>query len=167
MKHKPSILDNIKHWQVFEDYQQLKKFIELMDDFFVQHIDQDEDVDENPKDGNFQNTIANHKFIELRGNFFPKGLSPLEIIFDNNDVPIKPVIHSTKENVIGCNIKTKQEPKFVKISTSLYEEKINIYVELIKESVDVFSWKYEYLKIIDTNIIQHKIPLKPSTKPSR
>jgi hypothetical protein len=26
IKHRPSILDNIKHWQVFEDDQQLQKF---------------------------------------------------------------------------------------------------------------------------------------------
>jgi hypothetical protein len=31
----------------------------------------------------------------------------------------------------------------------------------------VFSWKYEDLRTYDTNIIEHKIPLKEETKPFR
>jgi hypothetical protein len=41
------------------------------------------------------------------------------------------------------------------------------YVDLFKEYVDVFAWKYEDLKTYDTSIIQHRIPLKPGTKPFR
>jgi hypothetical protein len=40
-------------------------------------------------------------------------------------------------------------------------------VDLFKEYVDVFAWKYEDLKTYDTTIIQHRIPLKPRTKPFR
>ena len=35
----------------------------------------------------------------------------------------------------------------------------------MKEYSNVFVWKYEDLKTYDKNIIQHKIPLKPNTKP--
>lgn len=90
-----------------------------MNEFSILHIDQDKDVYENLENGNFQNTIINHKVIELKGNFIPKGLVPLERIFDNNDVPIKPIIQSTEDTVIRCNIGTEQEPKCVKISKSL------------------------------------------------
>ena len=38
---------------------------------------------------------------------------------------------------------------------------------LLKEYVDVFAWSYEYLKTYDTEIIQHKVPLKPNVKPFR
>ena len=31
--HRPTILDNIIHWQVFEDDQQVKNFIELKEEF--------------------------------------------------------------------------------------------------------------------------------------
>jgi hypothetical protein len=37
----------------------------------------------------------------------------------------------------------------------------------LKEFFDVFDWKYEYLRTYDTNIIEHKIPLKEDTKPFR
>jgi hypothetical protein len=37
----------------------------------------------------------------------------------------------------------------------------------MKEFVDIFAWAYENLKIFDTEIIQHKIPLKVGSKPFR
>ena len=37
----------------------------------------------------------------------------------------------------------------------------------MKKFVDIFAWSYEYLKTFDTDIIQHKIPLKASSKPFR
>ena len=33
--HRPSILDNIIHWKVFEDDQQVKNFIELKEEFEI------------------------------------------------------------------------------------------------------------------------------------
>jgi hypothetical protein len=35
----------------------------------------------------------------------------------------------------------------------------------MKEFVDIFSWSYEDINIFDTDIIQHKIPLKLGSKP--
>ena len=35
----------------------------------------------------------------------------------------------------------------------------------MKEFSDVFAWSYEDLKVFDTEIMQHKIPLKPRSKP--
>ena len=37
----------------------------------------------------------------------------------------------------------------------------------MKEFVVVFAWSCEDLKTFDTNIVQHNIPLKPTTKPFR
>ena len=34
----------------------------------------------------------------------------------------------------------------------------------MKEFVDVFYWSYEDLNTFDTSIVQHKMPLKPTTK---
>jgi hypothetical protein len=53
------------------------------------------------------------------------------------------------------------------LSKDLSPEVKKKYVELFKEYVDVFSWKYEDLKTYDTSIIQHRIPLKPGTNPFR
>ena len=39
------------------------------------------------------------------------------------------------------------------------------YMDLFREFTDVFAWGYEDLRAYDTNIIQHKIPLKDNHKP--
>jgi hypothetical protein len=31
--YRPSILDNIKHWHIFEDNQQIKRFMEMVESF--------------------------------------------------------------------------------------------------------------------------------------
>jgi hypothetical protein len=35
----------------------------------------------------------------------------------------------------------------------------------MKQYSDIFSWSYEDLKVFDIEIIHHKIPLKPGSKP--
>ena len=63
---------------------------------------------------------------------------PLERLFDNNVVYLRPVNQSSDENVISCNIGTNHEPKLVKISKVVSEEQRQKYVDLIKEYSDVF-----------------------------
>ena len=66
-----------------------------------------------------------------------------------------------------CNIGTQEEPKFVKLSSSLTKEQRVEYTELLREFVDVFAWTYEDLKTYDTSVIEYKIPLKEEDKPFR
>jgi len=46
VKHGPSILFNIKHWQVFNDDWELKRFLETIDEFSTISIDQENENDE-------------------------------------------------------------------------------------------------------------------------
>ena len=39
------------------------------------------------------------------------------------------------------------------------------YLALLKKYTKVFAWKYEDLKVYDTSIIQHTIPIKEGAKP--
>ena len=103
----------------------------------------------------------------MKGNFIPKGLVPLERIYSKDDTPLKPAMQSLEENVMDYNIGTKEQPGIVKISKALSVEKRERHIKLLKEYVDNFSWSYEDLKIYDTSIIQHKVPLKPNVKPFR
>jgi ribonuclease HI len=71
MRHRPSIPKNVQHWKVFEYYEQIKKFLEMVDDIYETHIDQENQNDlawimqegENPK--NFQDKFANHRMLLL------------------------------------------------------------------------------------------------------
>jgi hypothetical protein len=89
----------------------------------------------------------------------------LERFFDRNDVDVK-VEGSTEEvDVTECNLGTKEDPKWVKLSSSLSKEQRAEYVRLLKDFADVFAWTYEDLRTYDTSIIEHKIPLKEDAKP--
>lgn len=80
---------------------------------------------------------------------------------------MNPSIKSSEEGIVNCNLGTCDEPKLFKVSKALSNEKRQKYVDLIKYYYDVFSWKYDDLKTYDKRIIQHNIPLKPNTKPSK
>ena len=100
----------------------------------------------------------------LKDNCLPKGLTPLEDMFDSNNVPRKPNMEPLKSD-IECNIGTKENPKLIKLSKSLPRTEKVKYLELLKEFQDVFAWSYEDLNSYNTNIIQHTIPIKENHKP--
>jgi len=89
IKYKPSIPDNIKHWKVFEDDIEIKKFLETMDGFSDMHIDQDQESEEILHVEVFINKIVNHHIVQLPNNHIRKGCVPLERLFDRNDVAMK------------------------------------------------------------------------------
>jgi hypothetical protein len=80
---------------VFEDDEQIRKFLEMVDDFAETYIDQENRNDhtwitqegEDPQE--FQEKITNHRMLVLKNNQIPKGLIHLERIFDQNDMPLK------------------------------------------------------------------------------
>ena len=74
VRHRPSIPNNIQHWQVFEDEEQIRKFLEAVADFSEMHIDQENQNDhiwimqegEDPQE--FQEKIVNHRMLILKNN---------------------------------------------------------------------------------------------------
>jgi hypothetical protein len=68
---------------------------------------------------------------------------------------------------MDCNIGTAENPIIVKLSKALVAEQKDRYVSLMKKFVDIFAWSYEDLNTFDTDIIQHKFPLKSGSKPFR
>ena len=67
----------------------------MIGDFSNSLIDQEQDDGIEEFEGVAENEIASHKIIELKGNFIPKGLVPLERIFSKDDTPLKPVMQSS------------------------------------------------------------------------
>jgi ribonuclease HI len=123
IRHRPSIPDNIQHWH--EDDEQIKKFLEAVGEFSETHADQENQNDhiwimqegEDPQD--FQDKIANHRMMVLKNNQIPKGMIPLEILFDQNNIPVKSTLQPQLEEVEDCDIGTKEESRMVKISKLL------------------------------------------------
>jgi ribonuclease HI len=78
IRYRPSVPDNVRHWKVFEDDQEIEKFLQSIYDFSASHIDEDPDVEGDHRPEEFMNEIANHQIIQLPSNHIPRGLIPLE-----------------------------------------------------------------------------------------
>jgi len=143
IRYRPSIPDNIKYWKVFEEDSELVRFLETVQEFSDIHIDGELDNLIAEQGQKLQNRIGGHDVMQLPTNFIPKGLVPLERIFDQNDVPTKPPDPQEIEEVSDCNLGTKEHPKFVKISKALSDRQRGMYEKLLQEFSDVFAWKYD------------------------
>ena len=71
--------------------------------------------------------------INLKDKFLPKGLTPLEDLFDSNDVPRKPKMEPLRSDIEECNIGTDENPKLIKLSKSLPPTEKVKCIELLKE----------------------------------
>lgn len=60
-----------------------------------------------------------HEILNLKNKFFPKGLVPLEDLFDSNDVAMKHKIEPLKADIEEVSIWTEDNPKLIKISKAL------------------------------------------------
>lgn len=191
IRHMPTILDNVKNWQVFDNDAQINNFLTLKENFsstniymdVVDDIDQIDKIETNISAENATQIFHPTKFtkkklqelkeidideaiggefevIDLKDNYLPTGLTPLEDFFDSNDILKKPKMQPLNADIEDCNIGTKEIPKMIKLSNTLPPDQKLKYVELFKEFQDVFAWSYEDLKSYDTSAIQHTIPLK-------
>jgi hypothetical protein len=71
-----------------------------------EYCDEEVDAVAFTKDEYFDNQIAGRDIVQLKRNIIPKGLVPLEKLFDNNDVARNPKITVNEGDVEDCNIGT-------------------------------------------------------------
>jgi len=72
-----------------------------------------------------------------------------------------------QEDFETLNLGEWDEKKEVKIGTSMKKEVKEELCTLLKEFRDVFAWLYNDMPGLDTDIVQHKLPLKPECPPVR
>ena len=70
--------------------------------------------------------------INLKDNHLPKGLTPLEDLFNFIDIPKKPKMEPLKEVIEDYNIGTEENKTMVKLSKSMSPDQKLKSVELIK-----------------------------------
>jgi hypothetical protein len=169
VRHRTTIPENINHWKVFSDDLELQRFLRTIEEFSTISIDQEDEEDEskNQQTSHLLNKVSGHNILELKTNHIPRGLVPLERLFNINDVSREASIKNQEEEVMDCNIGIAENPKIVKLSKALGAEQKDMYVSLIKNFVDTFAWSYEDLKTFDIDIIHHKIPMEVGSKPFR
>lgn len=132
IRHRLAIPDNVKNLQVFKNYEQINNFLTLDSAFSHSQIDihatkQIEELDANIiEDSSIQmlhpTTFTKQELrylkhmdideineektqvIDLKDNHLPKGLTPLEDLFDSNEIPNKPKMEPLKEDIEEYNL---------------------------------------------------------------
>ena len=99
------------------------------------------------------NNLYGKEILQLKGNSIPRGLVPLDKIFNLNDLAREPKLVPNFEDVEEVNIETEENPRIIKIARTLSPESKQRYISLMKEYSDVFAWSYKDLKAYDTSII--------------
>ena len=59
---------------------------------------------------------------------------------------------------------TDDEPKMIQVGNTLTFFEKDVLVALLTKFKEVFAWSYEYMPVIDTNIVQHCISTDPTMK---
>jgi ribonuclease HI len=65
-KHRPTVLDNIKYWKVFEDEKQVEGFLQMSDEFANVNIDEERCCEVNEDATVFSNNELFHNYIARR-----------------------------------------------------------------------------------------------------
>ncbi|KAI5425428.1 hypothetical protein KIW84_031286 [Lathyrus oleraceus] len=75
------------------------------------------------------------------------------------------IIQPHLENMETINLGSEDCVREVKIGALLEESVKKGLIELLREYVDVFAWSFENMPGLDTDILQHFLPLKPECVP--
>lgn len=111
--HHLAVLDNLRYWQVFQDEKEIKDFLQNEGKYKDTSIDGEKD------DCELEIEVDQMELLQLTDNVIPKGLIPLEELFDQDDVAWKPSLVLTEKGVEDVNIGTSENPKMVKLSKAL------------------------------------------------
>ena len=104
----------------------MKSFLQVVDQFSVLEIDEDRsEINENASENDtsdFSSKIVDHDIIQLSNDFIPKGLTPLEKLFDQNDVLRNIESISSEEDIEEINNGTNDHVKSIRICACLDPE---------------------------------------------
>uniref|UniRef100_A0A2N9I0Q7 Reverse transcriptase domain-containing protein n=1 Tax=Fagus sylvatica TaxID=28930 RepID=A0A2N9I0Q7_FAGSY len=90
-----------------------------------------------------------------------EGLSIHTITEEEDSTTTPPTRHCQQ----GEEANEGEEPREVKIGTRCAAEQKEALIALLREFHEIFAWSYQDMPGLDTDIVVHKIPLKPECKP--
>src|SRR5271156_3663020 len=163
VKTRPVILDNIYNWQVFQDDQDILRFMQCLDQYENQSIDCSSLLESN----NGKDYIFGNEVVQLSSNQIPRGLVELEALFISKQNDSAKISNANVEDLEEINLGSEHSPQIVYIGKGLDSRvRLNL-IKLLRKYKHVFSWSYEDLKAYREDLFQHEIPLKSDVKPFR
>ena len=109
---------------------QIKIFLELSSEFVNTQVESENDNYENLQDvegceeesfegTKLKNSLRGEDIVKLKSNYIPRGLIPLEKLFDQKYVAIDPKMKPIDDVVEDKNIGTEENPRIIKLSRNL------------------------------------------------
>ena len=83
--------------------------------------------------GKLKESLGGKDIVQLKSNHIPRGLIPLEPLFDQNYVAKEPKVEPTTDAVEDIDISTESDPKIIKLSKKLPAKEKEGYVNLMKK----------------------------------
>jgi hypothetical protein len=131
---RPSILDNITNWRVFDDDQQIINFMHMEDTF------QDVVIDENTHNENLCDfsVISDPRSAETSSdlvNSIPKSVVRLEKIYDLHDKFRGVVNYKTNSSSLlyeTVNLGTQDNPQNINLGKGCSQEERSTFIKLFK-----------------------------------
>ena len=80
---------------------------------------------------------------------------------DSEEKKVMPVFGKTE----SIDFETPNQPKELKIGTSLSANERSKMIDFLKSYLDVFSWSYEDMPDLDPSIVQHHLPIMLHARP--
>jgi hypothetical protein len=103
--------------------------------------------------------------MQLRENKIPKGLVPLEKLFDRDHRARRHQEERKQDDFIEVHIGTKLHPNIIHIGNNCSTDERREIEALIQEYKDIFASSYDDLEVYEEDIIKYTIPLKEGAKP--
>jgi hypothetical protein len=114
-----SILNNLDHWQVFDDDAQILRFLQGSKEFSNSQV-------------NFLENSMNLEVIDFPNNNLPKGCVPLDKMFEIHDLYKGKSIVDQSDKVLEFNIGSKIKPRMIKIGKGTTKVKIDGILDPIR-----------------------------------
>lgn len=111
VKYKMYLLDNVKYWKVSEDDEEINRFLQVIGEFSETRIDQENETIEECGQPKLNSEIGKRSIVQLPSNYIPKGLVPLERLFNHNGMPYKLAKTKNESVVYKHNIGSIAHPK--------------------------------------------------------
>ena len=68
-------------------------------------------------------------------------------------------------SIESIDLGTPDQPRELKIDTSLSPDERDRLIDLLRSYLDVFAWSYEDMPGLDLSIVQHHLPMLPHARP--
>ena len=117
---------------MFENDDELSKFLQVVDEFYDMNIDQENLNMEEAQKLKLKDKVDDKNIVQLPSNYIPRGIVPLEELFDHNDIPLKPTKKEQDPAIQEKNIGSQSHPKPINLSTELTIDQRSKFCGLIK-----------------------------------